>query len=144
MESELVIMNTLQISESLSLVLIDAAAKGTVLLAAACLATLVLRRSSAAVRHRVWGLAMGGLVLLPALSWLLPAWRLPILPARTERANPRVVEIQSAPERQLPKRHRDDESPNDEIAFKWPAATADLRSAPQVYSFNPPSSPTAS
>ncbi len=138
------IVNALQIGESLSLVLIDAAAKGTVLLAAAWLATFVLRRSSAAVRHRVWGLAMGGLVLLPALSWLLPAWRLPILPAPTDPATPRVVEIQTARERQLPTRQPDDDLPNDEIAFARPATTADPRSVLPVDSLGPRPSPTAS
>ncbi len=76
-------MNALHLGESLSLFLVDVAAKATLLLVVALLATWILRRSSAAVRHRVWGLTMGSLVLLPALSWMLPTWRLPILPAGT-------------------------------------------------------------
>lgn len=49
--------------------------KSAVILAAACVASLLLRRASAAVRHAVWALALGSLLLLPALQVLLPAWR---------------------------------------------------------------------
>ena len=59
----------------------DAVAKATVLLCLAMIAAAVLRRSSAAVRHRLWALTLCGLLVLPALSWVLPGWRLPILPA---------------------------------------------------------------
>lgn len=62
-------------------ILVDATVKGTVLLVVAGLATLLFRRSSAAMRHRVWSLTMLGLMLLPVLSGLLPAWQLPILPS---------------------------------------------------------------
>ncbi|HUT24712.1 MAG TPA: M56 family metallopeptidase, partial [Sumerlaeia bacterium] len=64
----------------ISALLVDAGAKGLVLLLAAGCVALVLRRSSAAARHLVWTLGMTGLLLLPALSCLLPAWSLPILP----------------------------------------------------------------
>ena len=59
----------------------DAVVKATILL---CLTTAVvgfLRRSSAAVRHRLWSLALCGLIVVPFLSWVLPGWRLPILPS---------------------------------------------------------------
>ncbi|MGH7139288.1 MAG: M56 family metallopeptidase [Pirellulales bacterium] len=58
----------------------DAALKATVLLSLATVATALLRRSSAAVRHRVWCLAFASLLLLPGLSALLPEWRLAVLP----------------------------------------------------------------
>ncbi len=122
-------MNPLHIGESLSLVLIDAAAKGTVLLAAACLATLVLCRSSAAVRHRLWGLTMGGLVLLPALSWILPAWRLPILPARAVQETSPLAAIRTESERLFTTQLRDEDSPNGKIVVAAPAADTDSRSA---------------
>jgi bla regulator protein BlaR1 len=48
----------------------------TLLLAIAMLANLGLRRASAAVRHRVWALTVGGLLLLPLLCPLLP--KLPV------------------------------------------------------------------
>jgi len=66
---------------ALALALADAAAKATIVLCLATAAATALRRSSAAVRHRLWGLALGALALLPILSWSLPGWRLPILPA---------------------------------------------------------------
>ncbi|MEX0713212.1 MAG: M56 family metallopeptidase [Pirellulales bacterium] len=59
---------------------IDVAVKATLLMALAILATWLLRRGSAALRHRVWCLTFGALVLLPILSWALPAWRIAILP----------------------------------------------------------------
>jgi beta-lactamase regulating signal transducer with metallopeptidase domain/protocatechuate 3,4-dioxygenase beta subunit len=63
-----------------ALVVADAVAKATILL---CLTTAiagVLRRSAAAVRHRLWGLTLCGLIVLPFLSWSVPGWRLSVLP----------------------------------------------------------------
>jgi beta-lactamase regulating signal transducer with metallopeptidase domain len=60
--------------------LLDAAVKATVLLAAALVAASLLRRSSAAVRHRISCLTFAALVLLPGLSAALPEWRLAVLP----------------------------------------------------------------
>lgn len=60
--------------------LLDTILKGTVLSILACVAATLLRRASAAVRHRVWCLAFLGLLLLPALLVALPAWRVPIVP----------------------------------------------------------------
>ena len=57
------------------LVLLDWAAKGTVLLAIAWIATHVLQRSAAATRHLVWLLAFAGVLLLPVLSTYTPALR---------------------------------------------------------------------
>src|SRR5258705_58501 len=53
-------------------VFVDGAAKSFVILAAATLAVLLLRRFSAAMRHLIWLLAMGAVVLLPLLSAMLP------------------------------------------------------------------------
>ncbi len=63
--------------------LLDIAVKGTVLVLLAMLVLRLLPRSSAALRHWVWCLAFCGLILLPALCYVLPAWALPILPAWT-------------------------------------------------------------
>lgn len=57
----------------------DAVAKATVLLAVAALASLALRRGSAASRHLVWTLALVGALLLPILSLALPRWQLPLV-----------------------------------------------------------------
>ncbi len=59
----------------------DAVAKATILLCLTTAVAAILRRSAAAVRHRLWSLTLCGLILLPPLSWVLPGWRLPILPA---------------------------------------------------------------
>ncbi|HEX6371710.1 MAG TPA: M56 family metallopeptidase [Longimicrobium sp.] len=51
-------------------------ARGTLLLAAAALAALALRRGSPAARHMVWALALGAMLALPAASLLSPEWEL--------------------------------------------------------------------
>jgi beta-lactamase regulating signal transducer with metallopeptidase domain len=59
------------------------AGKATVVLAAAALVDLLLRRrGSAAARHLVWTIAIVGLLALPAASLSLPAWtlRIPVAP----------------------------------------------------------------
>jgi len=56
--------------------LLDLAVKGTAVLLAAFVVTLMMRRASAAARHAVWTLTLAGLLLLPALA-LLPGWTLP-------------------------------------------------------------------
>lgn len=67
---------------SLSLtLLLDAGLKATLVLGLAGLAALALRRSSAAARHLVWTLGLAGALTLPALSALVPTWKLPLLPA---------------------------------------------------------------
>src|SRR5262249_48637159 len=53
--------------------------KSAAILAAACTASLLARRTSASVRHAVWVLALGSLLLLPALQALLPIWRPAVL-----------------------------------------------------------------
>jgi TonB family protein len=53
------------------------AIKSSLVLAAAWVATLVMRRCSAAARHVVWTACMAALVALPLLSISLPALRLP-------------------------------------------------------------------
>jgi|GEM_PF-3606918 len=60
--------------------LLDASVKGLIILTAAGLVCLALRRASAASRHLVWSLAMVSLIALPILSALLPALQIPILP----------------------------------------------------------------
>jgi len=70
-------------------VLVDAALKGTLLLALAGAATLLMRRASAASRHLVWFLAVGGTLVLPVLSAALPGWE--ALPRWVELPDQRVV-----------------------------------------------------
>ena len=62
-------------------ILADAFAKATILLLVAAAGSLVLRRSSAAMRHLVWALACAGVLVLPVASALLPTWRVPAWPS---------------------------------------------------------------
>jgi hypothetical protein len=62
-------------------ILADAFVKATILLLVAAAGTLVLRRSSAAMRHLVWALACAGVLVLPVASALLPTWRVPAWPS---------------------------------------------------------------
>ncbi|MBX7184546.1 MAG: M56 family metallopeptidase, partial [Vicinamibacteria bacterium] len=53
--------------------------KASLLLGAAAVINVLLRRrTSAATRHLVWTLALGGALLLPVLSAIVPAWGIPI------------------------------------------------------------------
>ncbi|MFH1744360.1 MAG: M56 family metallopeptidase, partial [bacterium] len=61
-------------------VLVDISVKGTAVLLVACVLSLALRRASAASRHLVWGVAMAGVLCLPALSMILPGWQISIMP----------------------------------------------------------------
>ena len=64
---------------------LDASLKAAVLLLVATIATIVARRSSAAVRHRMWCLTFSSLVLLPVFCAALPRWNVAILPAQESR-----------------------------------------------------------
>jgi beta-lactamase regulating signal transducer with metallopeptidase domain len=68
--------------------LVDVALKATLLLGAAALLTRLMHRRSAAGRHFVWSLAVGGSLLLPPLSALLPAFRIELLPALSLAPDP--------------------------------------------------------
>ena len=75
-----------------SLLLVDSAIKGTVLLVLAAVVTLLLRRDSAATRHLVWLLAIVAMLVVPVLSAMLPQWR--VLPAWASHSpRPAVVDV---------------------------------------------------
>jgi beta-lactamase regulating signal transducer with metallopeptidase domain len=60
---------------------VSAVLGGTVLLCLALIVAAMLHRAAASVRHRVWGMALVGLLVGPFLSLVLPQWRVPIIPA---------------------------------------------------------------
>lgn len=82
----------LELKEPLSLLLL-VALQGTVILALAAVATLLLRRAAAALRHLVWGLAVFGLLAAPVLSALLPRWEVPLSSLKRSAAAELVPEI---------------------------------------------------
>ena len=59
--------------------ILDSAIKGVLLLGAAVLAAVLMRKASASARHLVWVVAVVALLVLPVLSVGLPQWR--VLPA---------------------------------------------------------------
>ena len=75
------------------------ALKGTLVLGAAWLVAILLRRFSAAVRHVVWTAAFAALLALPFLSLSLPAWRVRVVPssvlfqASAAASNPAVISV---------------------------------------------------
>lgn len=87
-------------ADSWTALAIDAVLKSTVLLLLAAAFAAMLRRASAAVRHRTWCLTFAGLLLLPLLSYALPAWQIPVLPPVEEAEPPAVAEV-VAPQPQL-------------------------------------------
>ncbi|HMI44030.1 MAG TPA: M56 family metallopeptidase, partial [Gemmatimonadaceae bacterium] len=76
-------------------VLIDAALKGAILVLIAAVAAYLLKNRSAAARHAAWTAAVIGHLAIPALVLLLPAWKMPLLPAaswmRPEAAAPIIA-----------------------------------------------------
>src|SRR3954466_14747280 len=54
----------------------DVVVKATVLFLSAGVASFLLRRRSAALRHIIWTLALAGVLVLPMLSMALPHWQL--------------------------------------------------------------------
>ncbi|MFB3112966.1 MAG: M56 family metallopeptidase, partial [Gemmatimonadales bacterium] len=62
-------------------VLVDVAIKSVLVLGVTAAVAFGLRGASAALRHQVWAVALGGLLMLPVLSIVLPHWQLAFLPA---------------------------------------------------------------
>jgi carboxyl-terminal processing protease len=63
-------------AERLFELLSTASVKSAAMLAAGAVAALALRRGSAAARHLAWSVAVAGALSVPALSAVLPAWRI--------------------------------------------------------------------
>jgi beta-lactamase regulating signal transducer with metallopeptidase domain len=62
-----------------------ALAKGALLLLVTALLARLFAKSSASLRHLIWGLGLAGVLAVSAGAWLLPAWNLPA-PAAPEIA----------------------------------------------------------
>jgi beta-lactamase regulating signal transducer with metallopeptidase domain len=81
--------------------LFDLAIKSFAVMLLACLVDGALKRASAAWRHLVWGLSVASLLLLPAFSLALPAWRVTWLPQWSVRQTPLAVATHTTPARPI-------------------------------------------
>lgn len=63
---------------TLFVVLLDWIAKGFVVLGLAYLADRLLRRADASLRHLIWLAGLSAVMLLPAVSWVLPSLDVPL------------------------------------------------------------------
>ena len=66
-------------TRSVGALLLDASFKATVVLAAAGLAVLLVRKGSASGRHLVWSLAVLAALCLPLFGLVLPSWRVEVV-----------------------------------------------------------------
>jgi HEAT repeat protein/beta-lactamase regulating signal transducer with metallopeptidase domain len=87
----------------------DAIVKATLLFLAAGLASFLLRRRSAALRHMIWMLALASVLVLPVLSIALPHWQWNLVTIESASQSPAAfsgkiagAEIQPAASRQQP------------------------------------------
>lgn len=114
---------------NLTLLLLDAAIKSAAVLTIAFAALALLPRLSAATRHALLTLTIVGSLLLPALTILLPAWRV-LPPIATQRA-PAPAAV-AAPAPALPSNpltnHAVEHTATDRVA---PALTAQPIATPQ-------------
>ena len=61
----------------------DVLARSSAVLVAAALTTAALRGRSAALRHAIWACGLAGALAVAPLSWILPTWHVPLVPALT-------------------------------------------------------------
>ncbi|MFC1513485.1 M56 family metallopeptidase [candidate division KSB1 bacterium] len=66
---------------------IDTALKGFILLSVISVLCILLRRSTAAVRHLLWGITFFGILVMPLFSVMLPEWDLHVLPQENPPVN---------------------------------------------------------
>jgi beta-lactamase regulating signal transducer with metallopeptidase domain len=95
--------------------LLSASLKAVAIFLAAGLCAFAARRSSAAVRHAIWLLALSSAAALPALSHLLPPWEPAWLPAAgLLRTSHSALRTFAGTHHSLPITHH----------FNWPAVAA--------------------
>ena len=118
---------------------IELTLKGIMILAAAGLLSVGLRNASAASRHAVWSLALGALLLLPVLTWAVPAWRVAILPSlRAPVAENATLntETSDAVDERLPLALPSQAAIGDTVAPQFEGASAPLATAAPVWPLN--------
>jgi beta-lactamase regulating signal transducer with metallopeptidase domain len=118
---------------------IELTLKGIMILAAAGLLSVGLRNASAASRHAVWSLALGALLLLPVLTWAVPAWRvaiLPALPAQVAENTSLNTETSDAVAERLPLALPGQAAIGATVAPQFESASAPLATAPPAWPLN--------
>src|SRR5262245_11553624 len=115
------ILTAVGVFSASSLLLVDSAVKGTILLVLAAGAALMLRRDSAATRHLVWLLALVALLVVPVLSALLPEWR--VLP-EWAGVSPEPVAVATSPPSSAGPAAAAFELPQNLVEVEQPSATA--------------------
>ena len=76
----------------------DVLARSSAVLMAAALTNAALRGRSAALRHAVWACGLAGALAVAPLSWVLPTWHVPLVPAFVSRApEPSAVAAPQSP-----------------------------------------------
>lgn len=116
--------------------LLEVTLKATFVLATVGLCSVLLRRASATTRHLIWGLALGALLVLPVLAFVLPVWRVPVLPA--PQTTPIVAQ---QPEVESPTVKSDDGALTMPVATSAPSFTLDasLKAATETQIVTKPS-----
>lgn len=94
--------NTLALIDASVAFLLTVAVKGVLILMLAAAVNMALFRSSAALRHLVWTLALISVVLLPVITPLTPHWAVPGVPALEPASRPRPNVELPAPEARAP------------------------------------------
>jgi HEAT repeat protein/beta-lactamase regulating signal transducer with metallopeptidase domain len=95
----------------------DVVLKATLLFLCAGVASFLLRRRSAALRHIIWTLALAGVLVLPMLSMALPHWQLNLVTIdqassfQLPASNSPLPSLVAAPESQLPAADRQPPAP---------------------------------
>jgi beta-lactamase regulating signal transducer with metallopeptidase domain/protocatechuate 3,4-dioxygenase beta subunit len=123
---------------------LDVAVKATLVLAAAAVAALALRRSSAAARHLAWCLGLAAALAMPVLSLALPDWSWRVLPASGDGGQIAPTSTANSPAprpaRMIPATGLLDETASEEEALMNPAPAARRASRPTTAS---PIAPTS-
>lgn len=69
---------------SISLLLWESNVKSTVLLCGVCIVLTCWQKAPASLKHRLWGLSLIALLLIPFLTRMLPSWQFQLLPSLTK------------------------------------------------------------
>src|SRR5262245_39959651 len=122
--------------------LITILVKASILICAAALIhALCGRRMSAATRHLMWTFVIGGLLVLPALSFVLPSWTaftttavVPHEPAQAVRQEPARL-LEEGPEREatLNTTNSPPSTPALRTTIPWPSKFMILYAAGTVF-----------